>query len=705
MKNIILADCAKNEITSFADGLSKETNKNWEIVSSVSNWGQASKIQNLKRYAIYFAAPFKAFCKRKQYASIVGWQQFYALIFCFYCRLFKVKKTNRVVALNFTYKSKKGFIGKIYKRFMQYMVNSDYIDYIHVLSHNYAKKCVEELGIDEKKILVFPFGTNDQYESFKKIKKTENEFVLAIGRSNRDYEWLIDEWRSVDYPLYIICDTFKAPNNLPNNIKIFNNITGNAQYKYIASCKYLVLPIKDESICSGDTVLLTAMSNKKTVIVNGPSTLTEMYVKDGENAIIVSKKKGELAEKMNYLLKNNIEIGESARKSYLENYSRGAMGRNIGKALSKQEQEKKMKVLIVNPIMYTNETCCIKKVNSIKDTMIYDLCLAFLEKGIDITLATGDLYKPTQEESYPFEIKWMKIKLTKLFPPHTLPYCPEIKKIAKNGNYDLIITSEVFSLNSLLLSLHSKKNLIVWHELAKHNKIFRGYASRFWYGVVAKLFFKNTLIVARSLEAKEFISQYCNNVCNDIIDHGVNLEKFLPSSEKEDIFAISSQLIERKHIEKTIDAFSKYIEKYNANENLVIMGDGDKRSELEQQVERLGIQQRVKFTGNLAHDELIGILSKAKAMLIYTEKDNNMISITESIAVATPIITTCVPYNARDIKAHKLGIAKDCWDENDIKKFVENNEEYVNACLQFRSNISTLNKVESFCEVYEKNIK
>ena len=173
MKNIILADCAKNEITSFADGLSKETNKNWEIVSSVSNWGQASKIQNLKRYAIYFAAPFKAFCKRKQYASIVGWQQFYALIFCFYCRLFKVKKTNRVVALNFTYKAKKGFGGIIYKRFMQYMVNSDYIDYIHVLSHNYAKKCVEELGIDEKKILVFPFGTNDQYESFKKIKKTK----------------------------------------------------------------------------------------------------------------------------------------------------------------------------------------------------------------------------------------------------------------------------------------------------------------------------------------------------------------------------------------------------------------------------------------------------------------------------------------------------------------------------------------------------
>lgn len=708
MKNIILADCLGSEITSFAEGLSDETKENWEVISAVSNWGHGSKIQNFKRYAIYFAAPFKAFCKRKQYASIIGWQQFYALIFCFYCRLFKVKKVNKVIALNFTYRAKKGFVGKIYKRFMQYMVNSDYVDYLHVLSHGYAKRCAAELGIDERKLLVFPFGTNDQYEELKKIPKLQEDFVLSIGRSNRDYDWLIDEWKSVDYPLYIICDTLKKPSNLPDNIKIINNVTGSAQYKYIANCKYLVLPIKDENICSGDTVLLNAMSNKKTVIVNGPSTLTEMYVNDGENAIVVSKKNGDLAEKMNFLLKNNIDIGESARISYLENYSRYAMGKNVGTALSSdasKESDNRLKVLIVNPIMYTNETSCIKKVSSIKDTMMYDMCLAFAEKGIDITLATGDLYKPTQEESYPFNIKWMKIRLTKLFPPHTLPYCPEIKRIAKKGSFDFIITSEVFSLNSLMLSLHSKKNLIVWHELAKHNRIFKGYASKFWYGVIARLMFKDTLIVARSLEAKDFISKYCNNVCDEIVDHGVNLEKFLPCGKKDDIFAVSSQLIARKRIEKTIGAFAKYIEKFNAPERLVIMGDGDKKNELQELTRQLGIQDRVEFTGNLNHDELVEILSRAKAMLVYTEKDNNMISITESIAVATPIITTCVPYNARDIKAHKLGIAKDCWDENDIKQIVDSNEEYVNACLKFRENISTLNKVESFCGIYEKNIK
>lgn len=103
----------------------------------------------------------------------------------------------------------------------------------------------------------------------------------------------------------------------------------------------------------------------------------------------------------------------------------------------------------------------------------------------------------------------MRTRLTKLFPPHTLPYCPEVKKIAKSGNFDLIITSEVFSLNSLKLALCTPKNLIVWQELGKHNRIFHGLASKFWYGIVAKIGFKKALIVARSVQAREFISKYC----------------------------------------------------------------------------------------------------------------------------------------------------------------------------------------------------
>ena len=63
-----------------------------------------------------------------------------------------------------------------------------------------------------------------------------------------------------------------------------------------------------------------------------------------------------------------------------------------------------MKVLIVNAILYTSETREIKKVNSVNDTMIYDLCLAFKNAGHNITLFAAEDYKPSEQADFPFEI-------------------------------------------------------------------------------------------------------------------------------------------------------------------------------------------------------------------------------------------------------------------------------------------------------------
>lgn len=80
-----------------------------------------------------------------------------------------------------------------------------------------------------------------------------------------------------------------------------------------------------------------------------------------------------------------------------------------------------------------------------------------LQNGNEVTLATAEDFKPTQTEEYPFEVIWMKTRFKSICPVNSLPYCPEIKRIAKSTAFDCIITSEVFSLNSLMLSMHSRK--------------------------------------------------------------------------------------------------------------------------------------------------------------------------------------------------------------------------------------------------------
>lgn len=359
-----------------------------------------------------------------------------------------------------------------------------------------------------------------------------------------------------------------------------------------------------------------------------------------------------------------------------------------------------MRVLVINPIVYTAETKNIVRAKSIKDTMIYDLCLAFHEQGHEVTLFAAEPYQPCCAESYPFEVRWEKCILPKIFLPHRFPTMPEVKQyIRKNRDeIDLIITSEIFSMNSLWAYRTAPNKTIVWHELAKHNAMMKYIPSKIWYGIVAKAFMKDAYVIARSKAAQEFIGKYCRNVSQQYIDHGVNLDKFPVSGAKENCFLVCSQLIQRKRVDGIIRKFQAYLQRYDSEAKLYIAGDGDETCALKELVRQLGMESSVVFCGKLTHDELRTIMPKAKAMLINTVKDNSMISIVESIACGTPIVTTDVPLNSAYIRQHQLGIAKKEWDENDLHEVCSNNDFYAENCVQYREKLSTHYRVEQFIE-------
>jgi glycosyltransferase involved in cell wall biosynthesis len=224
--------------------------------------------------------------------------------------------------------------------------------------------------------------------------------------------------------------------------------------------------------------------------------------------------------------------------------------------------------------------------------------------------------------------------------------------------------------------------------------------SKLWYNIIAKRFFRGVPIVARSEEARQFISQFCNNVSDKIIDHGVNLEKFVPCDDKEDFFIVSSQLIERKQIDKIIRAFSDFA-KDKPSYKLYIFGEGECEAELKALTGELSLEDRVIFFGKTSHSELKEYLARAKALLVYTRKDNNMISVVEAIACGTPIITTSVPYNASYIRENELGIVSDTWGKKELEEICEKQRFYRDNCMKYRSFISAESKVKQFIDKKE----
>ena len=365
-----------------------------------------------------------------------------------------------------------------------------------------------------------------------------------------------------------------------------------------------------------------------------------------------------------------------------------------------------MKILILNPMLYTADRYPVPKVKSIKDCMIYSLCLAFQSLGHTITLVAAEDYRPESPEDYDFDIVFMKTGFKKIL-PIAFPYLPHLHAyIKKEGRtFDLIITSEVFALHSLLAVILCKKNTLVWQELNGHNRMFHKIPSKIWYNTMGRLFFKRILIIPRSEPAYHFIRQFCHIVSPVPVDHGINLEKFIFRKEKEKQFIVVAQLIKRKNIEYIIRQFLGFIQKYpHENYRLLIAGRGPEEDHLKVLVKELNIESVVYFTGFLSHHELNKQVSQSIASLIATKKDLNMVSIPESIVSGTPILSNTIPALSSYIVNNCLGICKDNWGIEELELMVENQQKFSSNCIQKRDDLSSENSAKEMIEAYQKYI-
>lgn len=331
--HIILADCKPKELETFVNGCNSVSERPFKVLSSISNWGHKGLMLNIKRYVVYFVFPLKIFLNRKKYDVILGWQQFYAINYALFSRLFLVRKRNIVVVVNFTYRRKKGIIGKLYHAYMKFSCNNHYLDYFHVLSHNYVNLCQDELGIDERKFIVAGFGVPDTYAEMKNMNVPLKNYSLSIGRSNRDFDFLVEVWKQdclKERILVLVSDTWKPTTDLPKNVIFRDDIKYDDSFAWFNKCDLSITSIADGNICSGDTVLLTGMMFAKPVVVTTPSTLAEMYVKDGINGVCIDKNIELAAKRIAALLANTDEmnrLGKNARDSFLTNFSRESMGK------------------------------------------------------------------------------------------------------------------------------------------------------------------------------------------------------------------------------------------------------------------------------------------------------------------------------------------------------------------------------------------
>jgi teichuronic acid biosynthesis glycosyltransferase TuaC len=117
-------------------------------------------------------------------------------------------------------------------------------------------------------------------------------------------------------------------------------------------------------------------------------------------------------------------------------------------------------------------------------------------------------------------------------------------------------------------------------------------------------------------------------------------------------------LVERKGMHRVIEVMPALIEHHPDLHYLIVGGaspEGDNRAELEAQVAKLGLVDRVHFLGPMPSDDLKWPLSASDVFVLATRNEGWANVFLEAMACGLPVVTTDVGGNAEVVCRDELG--------------------------------------------------
>lgn len=329
--NAILVDFSNGNDWEFLKTMNETTERTWEVIQCISNKDRIGLAANLKRYMKYFIFPFKIFLHRKSFSYIIAWQQFYGLIFTFYCQVFHVRKFSKLIVMAFIYKPKPGLAGRIYHKFMNYIVHSKYIDKIICFSSHECIYYTSLFKVEGSKFEFVQLGEvlQNPNPSDKGNGQAVGEYILSAGYSNRDFDFLIDVLKDTDYQVKIYGD---KNIDLYDNIRVSNENLESKNWEIISGCRCLAIPLKEPNISAGHLTIIHAMQIGKPVIVTDSKGIQDL-ITHGENGFIAPNDKHIWLDYISRIYHDEDLYNTMCQKAkirYTNNHTVQAMGNAIG---------------------------------------------------------------------------------------------------------------------------------------------------------------------------------------------------------------------------------------------------------------------------------------------------------------------------------------------------------------------------------------
>ena len=136
------------------------------------------------------------------------------------------------------------------------------------------------------------------------------------------------------------------------------------------------------------------------------------------------------------------------------------------------------------------------------------------------------------------------------------------------------------------------------------------------------------------------------------------------------MFLTVSRLENWKRVDRAIDGFADFC-KRNDNGILVIVGDGDERTALEERVKKYNIENKVVFTGSVAHGDVYNYMMACDVFLSLYDLSNVGNPLLEAMALGKCVITYDIGDTKEFIKNRKNGILLTDKELPELGKYME----------------------------------
>ncbi len=333
MKNTLLVDFKPDAGWPFGESLRETLGQDVDVEFCVSNGSRNSRFADLFRILKYFLFPLRMVLRRRELGRVIGYQQFYALNFAFFSRLFALKKVNELIVLEFIYKKKEGFLGKIYHRYMEFVVNSKYIDLFICFSKEECTYYSKLFHLPGAKFQFVRLGMERLHTPPGDAVLLSEKYIFSTGRSNRDYDFLVDSLKDANYNVRIACDIYKRQTT--RNVVIDNDCFNDKMLHYMRNSYCVVITLKDTSISAGQLVILQAMQMEKPLIITESKGISD-YITDEHSGLVVSKTKESLLKALEEIYSDDDlyqRLINNGKREYENHFSMESMASDIGKII------------------------------------------------------------------------------------------------------------------------------------------------------------------------------------------------------------------------------------------------------------------------------------------------------------------------------------------------------------------------------------